>query len=722
MELVNPHALSDGHGYWRRMEQKLGISPPAVLLHSPQQLPRSSSRLRAQLPKADGEFIPQNLPDNTLKYRTPVSRDTWVLDGSGDPTSPVAAPKGDPDPRVIKTRNKHVWLTPGVTADDVRGKTQIATKDDWANEDKYFSQHQSLPWAQRRKAIEYVVSAADDPTDALSRVTHTLDVLDYNTILRRFATHRKWRELYLAFVWMKQNDKLNPPCFTTFISSMGKAGFPSRALQAFKSQSEPAVRLNIIVCNALFKALVFNGKVDAAFVLFEQLKCEGLVPNFDTYKALIAGCSRHRGAYAKANTFVEEMIGLGLQPDSFIFTSLLNVCASFGLEEEAKGILQKMTELGVAKNNYHYSAMLNVYAEIRKPEEAENLVSEIQQRCVPLDKTILSTLLKAYTNSGLLEKARNFFDGLEAQGFPPQEVSYCLMMDAYVKAGKVDEAENLFNEIKTKRIKLGSYTYCIMISAYSKLGKIDDVESLVEELEGLPRESLDVVLFNNLLKTYSELGMMEGILKTIKKMDKAEVAPDRATFNILINYFSKQELFDLARRTLQDLLNRRLRPNLNSYAPIIMGLLSTGNIEKAFTVYNEMRVLNISASPSLAEALLEGLCKSKRFQEALSFMKEMKANGFSLQSTILESLFISTAGNVELALEVFKASDVKSLEAVNFNAVLMSYEGQGHLETLPKMLEYMKEHGCHASQDVWNHFQDNLIERLHSRDEDHTKQ
>lgn len=634
-----------------------------------------------------------------------------VADTASRLGSPLLAASPDLDSStIIKTRNKHVWLKPGVTVDEAHKMTEIATKDDWVNEDERFFSRQNLIWAQRKKAIEYVAETDDDPAQALTRAQNHLELVDYNTILRRLATYRKWHRVYLVFEWMKQNEKLSPPSFTTFMSSMGKAGYPYRALQAFRSETDPVIRLNVIVCNALFKALIFNGKVDSAFILFEQLKREGLVPNFETYKRLIAGCARHRGAYAKADKYLQEMVAMGLQPDSFIFTSLLSVCASFGLEDEAKATLDKMKEVGVAANHYHYCALLNLYAEIRKPAEAEKLFSEVQQRHMPLDKTILSCMLKVYTNSGLLKEARICFDGMEALGFPPQEVSYCLMMDAYVKAGKVNEAHKLFDEMKANVVKIGCYTYGILISAYSKMRNVDAVESLVAELDSLPKGSMDVVLFNNLMKTYCELGIMEGILKTMKKMDEERVAPDRATFNILITYFSKEELLDLARGTLQDLINRRLRPNLYSYVPIISGLLRAGNIDEAFVLYNQMKEFNIAASLPLLEDFMESLCKLNRVEEAVRFLKDFKANDLSPKSTLLESLFISVRGNMELANDIFEASDETNLKAVNFDSVLTFFEDQGCLDAIPRMLELMKRHGCFASKVALNDLQGRLDE------------
>lgn len=696
------------------MEHTLGFHPPIIPFHfktSIHFLPRCTiscslwhtltvSSLRARLPRLDGIFIDHdsNLENlGTADYEYSLS--PYDSDADDYPID---------DSKIIKTRNKHIWIKPGMTIDDAHSMTHITTKDDWTHETKYAAHSQNIIWAHRKQAIEEVLKS-NAPAAVLTRVQERLDQVDYGTILRRLATQRKWSKQHQVFEWMKQHVKLTPPCFTTYISSMGKAGYPIRALQAFKNQSDRAIRINVIVCNSLFKALIVNGKVDAAFLLFDHLKLEGLTPNMETYKVLLSGCAKHRSAYTRAESFLQEMAAIGLQPDSFVFSSLLNVCAAFGLEEEAKSVLEKMEKAGVSMNRYHYCALLNLYAETQKSHEAEKLFLEIQERHVRFDRAILCNLMKVYRNSGLLAEARNIFDAMERFGFPPDESAYCIMMDSYAKSGNVKEAHYLFQEMKARGLKFGCYSYCILISSYSKMGRVDAIELLVEELNNRPRESLDIVFFNNLLKTYCQLGIMEGILKTMKMMDEEKVAPDRATFNILISFFCKEELFDLAKTTLHDLMNQGMHPNVNSYTPIVLELVKTGNLDRAVIAYNEMRNFGIAPSLLILEALIESSCKSKRMEDAVRFLKDLKENDLLLQSGSLEFLLISIGENTQLIREVFKAVDPLNLEGVNFDTVLMSYGQHGCLDAVREMLELMGEYGFQASKEVVYHLGSRLI-------------
>jgi pentatricopeptide repeat protein len=90
-----------------------------------------------------------------------------------------------------------------------------------------------------------------------------------------------------VFEYMKENDKVSPPTYTSYFSFLGKAGQSKRAIREFNELPlDSEVRRNVYVCNAILSTMVYNGKIDKAFRLFEQLKAEGLEPDTVTYSTV----------------------------------------------------------------------------------------------------------------------------------------------------------------------------------------------------------------------------------------------------------------------------------------------------------------------------------------------------------------------------------------------------------------------------------------------------
>jgi len=90
-----------------------------------------------------------------------------------------------------------------------------------------------------------------------------------------------------VFEYMKENDKLSPPTYTSYFSLLGKMGQSKKAIRVFNELPlDSEVRLNVYVCNSILSTLIYNGKIDKAFRLFEQLKAEGLKPDTVTYSTV----------------------------------------------------------------------------------------------------------------------------------------------------------------------------------------------------------------------------------------------------------------------------------------------------------------------------------------------------------------------------------------------------------------------------------------------------
>lgn len=90
-----------------------------------------------------------------------------------------------------------------------------------------------------------------------------------------------------VFEYMKEKGKLLPPTYTSYFSVLGKAGQSKKAIRVFNElPPDSEVRLNVYVCNSILSTMIYNGKIDKAFRLFEQLKSEGLKPDTVTYSTV----------------------------------------------------------------------------------------------------------------------------------------------------------------------------------------------------------------------------------------------------------------------------------------------------------------------------------------------------------------------------------------------------------------------------------------------------
>lgn len=98
-----------------------------------------------------------------------------------------------------------------------------------------------------------------------------------------------------------------------------------------------------------------------------------------------------------------------------------------------------------------------------------------------------------------------------------------------------------------------------MISALCRGGFLEDAKQLACEFEA-KYDKYDVVILNTMLCAYCRTGEMENVMKMMKKMDESAISPDWNTFHILIKYFSKEKLYLLAFRTMEDMHRKGHEP------------------------------------------------------------------------------------------------------------------------------------------------------------------
>ncbi|XP_057854501.1 pentatricopeptide repeat-containing protein At1g10910, chloroplastic isoform X2 [Cryptomeria japonica] len=411
----------------------------------------------------------------------------------------------------------------------------------------------SLRWAQRRAAITAIQTTTNDITVTLDRVGEKLLTSDLNLILRYFGSLRRWEDICQLFHWMEKHGNVTASSYTSFITLMGKARLPKNALELYCNSKDTSIKSNVIVCNAMLKCLISNGRFETAFKLFEQMQDGGLIPDIVTYSTLLSACIKMRHGYSKAQEFLKDLKGKGLKLDVVMYGSLLAICASHDRDEEAEAYFQQMKNECLSANEFHYSSLLNAYAAKGKYEKAEKLIDE-----------------------------------MKSSGIVPNKMPYCTIMHGLAEAGKIEEAQKVFNEMKIKGIKSDGYSYSVMISSYSKIGDFEKVKKLAMEMESI-KVNYDLAMMNTLLKAYSRVGDMESVMRTLKKMDKLKISPNWITFSTLISYFCEEELYDLALHTLEDMQIKGHQPTEKLCSPLITGLRESGRTDEVLKVYNQLK-------------------------------------------------------------------------------------------------------------------------------------
>ncbi|KAK9676336.1 hypothetical protein RND81_11G070200 [Saponaria officinalis] len=538
------------------------------------------------------------------------------------------------------------------------------------------------------------IQHSSDLTASLARSGKILKVADLNIIMRDFWKSKRWKDLSQLFEWMRKNGKINVASYSSYMKFMTETKDVSRALNAYETISDESMRNNTSICNSVLSCMVKNNMFDGAIKLFHQMKQNGLQPDVVTYSTLMAGCSKVECGYSKTLELLGELEDKGIVMDSVIYGTLIAVCASNNKCEEAEMYFMRMKAEGHAPNVYHCSSLLNAYAIDGNYEMADKLVQDMKSSGLVPNKVVMTTLLKVYVNGGLLDKSRSLLSELEALGYAEDEMPYCQLMDGLTKSGKIVEAEVVFDHMSKRQVRSDGFAQSIMISAYCRTGQLEKAKHLARVYEAMSSKN-DLVILNVMLCAYCRAGDMENVMQIMRKMDKLAIIPDQKTFEILIKYFIKENLYLLACRTLQDMHNKGHRLEEELLSSFIVQLGRVGAHSEAYIVYNVLRNSGQAIQEPLNRKMLHILISGNLLEEAYEVIKD----NARLMSPLAVERFLGAfmrSGNVNLINEVLEAVNVSG-HVINqnvFHLAVSRFIARPEMkEELLQLLQWISRHG-----------------------------
>jgi pentatricopeptide repeat protein len=242
------------------------------------------------------------------------------------------------------------------------------------------------------------------------------------------------------------------------------------------------------------------------------------------------------------------------------------------------------------------------------------------------------------------------------------------------------------------------------------------VEKLVTEINKRVKGECDVLLFNTLLKVYCNAGYMDGVMATLRKMDTEGCTPDRGTFNILIGYFAKEDLYDLALTTLQDMEIRGHRPNeVSQSSSVLLSLFTSLHFRswgyvfgglcsslEALLLPSNLNCPSLMCEQATYNALFQGLMKIDKVDEMWHMFGVMKERGIAPSNlslhTVISALIVHNRLDDAYATFLELKASGRSLSPRSMERFIQAFSEAGNMEAVKEAWEFMKKVSLRPSQ------------------------
>lgn len=438
-----------------------------------------------------------------------------------------------------------------------------------------------------------------------------------------------------------------------------------------------------VIYTKMISGLCEASMLDEAFAFMHKMRANSCIPNVVTYNTLL-GSFLKAGQLTRCKKIVSQMMSEGCRPSASIFNSLINAYCKAGQFTDAYKLLKKMAPSGCPPNYVTYNTLIGGICEKEVPLSTETL--DLAKRVYHdmlsdgfiLNKVNVGRFSRCLCSGGKFEEAFSVIQEMMKKGFIPDTSTYTKVITLLCHANKIDKAILLFKEMKQNGVVPNVYTYTVLIDNFCKVGLIQQAHKWFDEMkkEGCPP---NVVTYTTLVHGYLKMSKISEANEIFGEMVASGCAPNIITYTVLIDGHCKAGDVEKACQIYSRMRGSGLFPNVDIY-------------------FDQIKATGIEPNVFTYGALIDGLCKVNRLEEAHELWKAMLEAGCEPSDIAFNSLIdgLCKAGQLEEAHQVFlkMAEDGHTPDVYTYSSLIDRLLKDSRLDLALKVLSKMMDNGC----------------------------
>ncbi|XP_043721246.1 putative pentatricopeptide repeat-containing protein At5g37570 [Telopea speciosissima] len=396
-----------------------------------------------------------------------------------------------------------------------------------------------------------------------------------------------------------------------------------------RTQTNPHPRLLIHLTSRLLQ--LPNNNLRYARCLFNGISnCE----NQFIWSSIIRSHTLH-AQFRQSIALYTQMHRMGISPNGFTFSSVLNACARIPAILQGRQIHTQIIESGYFSNTVVHTALLDMYAKCGAANDARLVFDQMTDR----DVVSWTAMISGYTKVGMMEDARQLFDVMGERNV----VSWTTMVAGYANAGDIGAAKELFDQMPEKN----SITWTAMIAGYGKCGDVVGARRVFDEMA-----MRDSACWAAMIACYAQNGCSSEAIETYKRMKMANVKASEVAMVGVISACTQLGDGDMASSIADDMNEGSCNRTLVVSNALIHMHAKCGSIGQAWEEFNCMLQRDVVSY----SALITALADHGRAHEALQLFSRMRKEELSPNEVTFVGVLnaCSHAGLIEAGCEYFK--------------------------------------------------------------------
>ncbi|KAK1412337.1 hypothetical protein QVD17_33507 [Tagetes erecta] len=285
---------------------------------------------------------------------------------------------------------------------------------------------------------------------------------------------------------------------------------------------------DIISWNSMISGYSKCGSLDKAHEVFDEMPVKDVV----SWSALISGLLQGGMIEETIALFQEMMVHGQIKPDETILVSVISACTRLAALEQGTWVHTYIKKNGLEVNSILGTTLIDMYMKLGCVENAEEVFDKMDKKGV----SSWNALILGLAMNGQVEKSLEMFSEMKRSGVVPNEITFVAVLGGCRHMGLVDKGRHHFDSmINTYQIEPNIKHYGCMVDLLGRAGLLKEAEELIDSMPMEP----DVATWGALLGACKKHGANEMGERVGLKL--IQLQPDHDGFHVLLSniYASK---------------------------------------------------------------------------------------------------------------------------------------------------------------------------------------
>jgi pentatricopeptide repeat protein len=207
--------------------------------------------------------------------------------------------------------------------------------------------------------------------------------------------------------------------------------------------------------------------------------------------------------------------------------------------------------------------------------------------------------------------------------YKSSEVLYSLMIDKLACARRFSDVEELLARARAEKFRFSDEFFYRLVKMYGNVA--NHPQKAMDTLFAMPKYNCwpSTKTFNYVLHMLVCKRQYEVVHEVYMSAPKLGVTLDTCCFNILVEGLCQFGKFDEAVSLLHEMLKQGRLPNVTTYSTLMHFLCQHGQVDNAFDLFERMQEQDTAADTVVYNILTSGLCRNGRVIEAFDLFRSM---------------------------------------------------------------------------------------------------